>query len=453
MNDHDMLLAITPNVTQSGIKRNLVVAAIALEASCMWSPRRLASKRPKRSTSAKIVRERRSIDDVYQLLGDYYFRKSFRMTFESFNILAEKITPLMAQRKWNYAAVNGPIKHSVRVACMVRYLAGGSPYDVALIFGISISEVYESVWEVVDAVNRLPEFTIRYPSCHLKQEQIALGFEQKSVAGFTCCCGAADGILIWIHKPTKQQCQKSSCDAGKFYCGRKHKMGLNAQAVCDLYGRFLDIAIQFPASTADCLAFEGMDLHKRLQTGLLKPGLCLFGDNAYLNSIFMATPYSGNGSFSIAKDNYNFFHSQLRINIECAFGMLTQRWGILRSAMPKGLTLEKINGLVLLAARLHNFCLDMGQLVEPLNAIDEDHLEAQGVVPLEPDSQINGILLPRDIMGSGEHFDGIDRNERQRRLRLEMERGLILLPREQLCATVADGHYERPTPRGQLSLD
>ena len=59
-------------------------------------------------------------------------------------------------------------------------------------------------------------------------------------------------------------------------------MGLNAQAVCDSNGRFLDIAIQFPASTADCLAFEGMKLHKRLLAGLLKPSLCLFGDNAYL---------------------------------------------------------------------------------------------------------------------------------------------------------------------------
>ena len=173
-----------------------------------------------------------------------------------------------------------------------------------------------------------------------------------------------------------------------------------------------------------------------------------------MNSMFMATPYSGNGSFSSGKDNYNFFHSQLRINIECAFGMLTQRWGILRSAMPKGLTLEKINALVLSAARLHNFCLDMGQQVEPMDAIDEGHLEVQGLVPLEPDSQINGLLLPRDLMDGGDHFDDVDHNERRRRMRLETERGLIVLPREQLCTAMADGHFERSTPIvGRLSLD
>ena len=231
-------MAITADVTESGMKRNLSVAAIAMEASSMWCPRRIARKRIKRSTSNKIARERRSIDDVYQLLGEYFFRRSYRMTFESFNILVAKITPMMAQRKWKYASVNGPIQIALRVACLIRYLAGGSPYDVALIFGISISEVYESVWEVIDAVNRLPEFTLTYPSCHLKQEEIALGFEKKSVAGFTCCCGAVDGILIWIHKPTKTQCQLSSCDAGKFYCG--HQMDYCGQFAIqmDSNGRF-----------------------------------------------------------------------------------------------------------------------------------------------------------------------------------------------------------------------
>ena len=76
-------------------------------------------------------------------------------------------------------------------------------------------------------------------------------------------------------------------------CGRKKKFGLNCQAVCDVRGRILDISIIYPGSTSDCLAFEGMSLFRDLEGGLLAPGLCLFGDNAYLNSSYMATPYSG----------------------------------------------------------------------------------------------------------------------------------------------------------------
>jgi hypothetical protein len=108
-------------------------------------------------------------------------------------------------------------------------------------------------------------------------------------------------------------------DASKFFCGQKHKFGLNCQAVADCQGRFLDMSIRYPASTSDCLAFESSKLYNDLKDGLLAQGLCLFGNNAYLNSPFLATPYPNvSGGY---KDAYNFFHSQLRIRVECAFGM------------------------------------------------------------------------------------------------------------------------------------
>ena len=32
---------------------------------------------------------------------------------------------------------------------------------------------------------------------------------------------------------------------------------------------------------------------QQLEDGILAPGLCIFGDNAYLNTPYMATPYQG----------------------------------------------------------------------------------------------------------------------------------------------------------------
>lgn len=61
-------------------------------------------------------------------------------------------------------------------------------------------------------------------------------------------------------------------------------------------------------------------------SGLLHDDLVLFGDNAYLNSKYMVTLYPNVSSGG--KDDYNFYHSQLRIRVECAFGMLVGRWGI-----------------------------------------------------------------------------------------------------------------------------
>jgi hypothetical protein len=58
-----------------------------------------------------------------------------------------------------------------------------------------------SCWYVVDTINRHPRFDIVFPANHDKQRSIAKGFNNLSSAGFGCCAGAEDGILIWIHKP------------------------------------------------------------------------------------------------------------------------------------------------------------------------------------------------------------------------------------------------------------
>jgi hypothetical protein len=236
------------------------------------------------------------------------------------------------------------------------------------------------------------------------------------------------------------------CDAGKFFCGRKLKFGLYCQAICDANGRFLDVSLLYPGSTADCLAFEGMGLHKKLEEGLLRPGFCLFGDNAYLNTPFMATPYSG-GSITMSRDAYNFYHSQLQIQIECAFGKFSQRWGILRSPLPKRVTVKKAVSLVLALARLHNFCMDENQSIENLPARDTAHIEQFGGVPLEVDLDTNQAI-PRQLLGGGDHFDDMDRNERRRRQR---QFNNILLPRERLLAAVVDQDLRRPVLRARIS--
>jgi hypothetical protein len=95
------------------------------------------------------------------------------MSFASFNKLVHKLHPFMKQCDHSKSTSNGPIFHSIQVACAIRYFAGGSPYDIATTFGIAVSEVFESVWDVVDAVNNHPDFEIRYPDSHDEQRRIA----------------------------------------------------------------------------------------------------------------------------------------------------------------------------------------------------------------------------------------------------------------------------------------
>jgi hypothetical protein len=111
-------------------------------------------------------------------------------------------------------------------------------------------------------------------------------------------------------------------------CGRKKKFGLNCQAACN-----------GTLPTSDCLAFEDMTLFPKLEAGILAPGLRVFGDNAYLNSPYMATPYAAVSGGT--KDSFNFYHLQLQIQIECAFGRWTHRWAILRSPIPVGVSIKR----------------------------------------------------------------------------------------------------------------
>jgi hypothetical protein len=128
---------------------------------------------------------------------------------------------------------NGTISTNVRLACALWYFSGGSPYDIMCKYGISHAVVMESVWFVVDTVNALPEFYIEYPADHKIQEHIAAQFRLASSVDFDTCAGAIDRILIWIHKPTRIDAAKAKIGVKKFFCGRKHKFGLNCQAVAD----------------------------------------------------------------------------------------------------------------------------------------------------------------------------------------------------------------------------
>jgi hypothetical protein len=299
----------------------------------------------------------------------------------------------------------------------------------------------------VDSVHQHPDFGIEYPDSTLAQEEIAAQFRQKSGANFSCCAGAIDGMLIWIQRPSETECERLGVGSGKFFCARKHKFGLNCQAVCDCRGRILDISVVFPGTTSDCLAFEGSSLFQRLERGLLLPHLCFFGDNAYLNSTYMATPFVGVGLDQDA-DAYNFYHSQLRIRIECAFGMLTERWSILRRPMPRNITVKKTIAMVCCLAKLHNFCINEvdSEKMSPLSAQDVITLENAGVVPLtEHTGTSQGV--PTQLLAGGHHFDDMPRYRRRQAQSSTRGRSIdSSLPRQRLLVQVEEACLRRPTP-------
>ena len=92
----------------------------------------------------------------------------------------------------------------------------------------------------------------------------------------------------------------------------------------------------------------------------LPPRRFVIGDNAYVCSETLLTPFSGREKNDPSKDAFNFYLSQLRIRIEQTFGLMTGRWRILRQ--PLQMKLRNAAKVFMCITRLHNFCINEGNI-------------------------------------------------------------------------------------------
>lgn len=446
-------MALKEHRRSSLLKRKLLLDQINAAAVFVFSARKRRKMQHDnhRLGTTNRPRVRKHVEDIYNELGPIFFRRAYRMEYEDFLLLCQLLDGTLNEfagtRAWG---PNGRVPNDIRVAMAIRYFAGGSVYDIMLNYGVSAASFYLSMWMVVDAVRVCPELQIRYPESYDDQWRIAEGYQRKSRAGFNCCAGAIDGLLVWINKPTIQQCEESGSGQMKFFCGRKNKYALNMQAVCDHNSRFLDVSILYGGASSDLVAFEASKIYDDLQNkSLLAPTLCIFGDNAYINSSFMATPYPGN--VTAEQDAYNFFHSQLRITSECSFGRHMTRWGCLQKKIVQSFTIAKSISLVLCLCQLSNYCTDASlsrrEVPEPPRPMEEDvvAIRLEGGVPLRmqyrPEIRRN-VALPIHLMDAGHHGDGVNRHVRRTQRRRDAAREE--LPREILCAHVARQNLRRP---------
>ncbi len=126
------------------------------------------------SRHGRIAKPRawRSVEEIYTGMGPRYFWQVYWMQYESFWRLHKKlkmgIESARLESRWyckkgggkggNFLlppVMNDPITTSVLLTCVLRFFAGGSPCDIMDKYGISYSEVMESAWYVVDAINKL----------------------------------------------------------------------------------------------------------------------------------------------------------------------------------------------------------------------------------------------------------------------------------------------------------
>ena len=126
------------------------------------------------------------------------------------------------------------------------------------------------------------------------------------------------------------------------------------QAVCDANLNFIDAVVRWPGSTHDSRIFENSNIFTRFDNGQIS-GL-LLGDSGYPLKTFCITPYAN--PEKIVQRRFNKRHSQTRMSIEKAFGVLKRRF----PALKHGLRFRDPQNncyLILSAMVLHNICNDL----------------------------------------------------------------------------------------------
>lgn len=159
-----------------------------------------------------------------------------------------------------------------------------------------------------------------------------------------------DGLLLRIKVPGPYEAR----NAKSFFSGHYQAYGMNVQAACDCDCRFVYVAVAAPGGSNDLAAYRKISLSAKIANlPLLK---YVIGDNAYICTDTLLTPFGGSQKHDVDRSTYNFYVSQCRIRIEMAFGMLTNKWCIFKK--PLQCSLRNASKVFMCAARLHNFCID-----------------------------------------------------------------------------------------------
>jgi hypothetical protein len=205
----------------------------------------------------------------------------------------------------------------------------------------------------------------------------------------------------------------------------------------------MDVDISHPGSTSDYMAFTVSPLKRSLETAcFLSEGMHLFGDNAYVNAPYMVTLYK---SPNKSQDHYNFYHSQVPIKVECAFGMLVHWWSILRRPIPASLgILRKVTAFTMCLYSLHNFCID--RRIANCTSLDQDRAfwAARGGVCVQPNHDGANELDPEQLLHGGEHYDDYSCNIYRQAEHSGLWNANGILPRDVLHESVINQGLQRP---------
>lgn len=233
------------------------------------------------------------------------------------------------------------------VACTLFHLGSSGGFrETAQAFGVSKAWCIVNVNSIVRVLTQLRSTHIKLPATPEEWEIEVSAFHR--VQGFPLCCGAIDGTLIAINRPQEFE----------GWYNRKGFPSLNVQAVCDHRKRLTSFDVR-PGSWSDAKIFEFSVFGRNIER-ILPRGHHILADAGYGVSPAVMTPYNEKdegGSLTNVQTKFNYKLSSTRMVIEGAFGLLKERFNILKKPLEERTPRASVR-VVVACLVLHNLLID-----------------------------------------------------------------------------------------------
>ncbi len=128
------------------------------------------------------IRDRSFVEAEILGLDPKLFTKMFRMSPSAFATLHDLIRPLLREdwtpksQQMAELSSGSCVETIVLLAGTIRWLAGGSLWDIAFMFRVSYSTIHSRKWVVITAINQVLRGNIDFPKDAASLAVLASGF-------------------------------------------------------------------------------------------------------------------------------------------------------------------------------------------------------------------------------------------------------------------------------------
>jgi len=262
-----------------------------------------------------------------------------------------------------------------QVAICLRFLATGDSFEsLAHCFRVGASTVRKMVMRVCEAIwTVLKDVHLPTPTTDTWRQNAEV-FEKRW--GFPHCCGAIDGKHVTVFSPP---------NSGSTFFNYKGLFSIVLLAVADADSRFIAVDIGDFGSNSDGGVFRRSVFGPRLSNDRLglsadeqvassptnaRLPFVFVGDEAFPLSKHLMRPFPGRG-LTQRKTAFNYHLSRARRSVECAFGILAQRFRIYHRKIC--LLPDSVVSVIKATVVLHNMLQD----VSPETAAYDDEMFPQ----------------------------------------------------------------------------